>query len=277
MYRRHQPQQQDQETHGTLLASHRPGAAHKELAYLVRPLAQHDTTPPLLPSPTPVVTLSGGGRLASCRKDDDLSELSGQLNLFQPNLRVPCVQSAKCQLQHDYRHTHHFQHPKPDRRPGAAGEEMPDEFEHCGVVTDVMGWMEEDSPPVPSLPRNCHVIVFVHGLAFRAYKMLNALRQLHLQFHNHLCLESVCVVGFSWPSCRPKAAYHQAKANASIAAPVLLKLISVLKAHGNAVHLIGHSLGVRVVLLTLQAMFQVERPISAAARHTGPLLGLVVA
>ena len=108
------------------------------------------------------------------------------------------------------------------------------------------------SPPPPttatdasSLPAGVPVLLYVHGFRQRFHRVTAAL------YHLRTVHEGVCVVGFLWPAHSHKASYVKARGKTGRAGRLLRNVIALLCERGCSVHLVGHSLGCRVVLSSL--------------------------
>jgi len=119
-------------------------------------------------------------------------------------------------------------------------------------ISDIREWKVGDDF-VPEFPRGKKVIIFVHGFTVRYPAALDKLR-----FIAEALGESLTIIGFVWPGtfkAKLKTAkifgYIHSRDLAERSAERLRKLIKVVAGHENEVHLLGHSMGARLVLQAL--------------------------
>lgn len=175
--------------------------------------------------------------ICSCRPEGTLKVFSEEMHMLQPNMRPLCRWGAACYKQGDEEHAAEFVHPQSNRT-----NMTPFQGNAC---TDIAQWREGD--PLMNIPRNTTVLVHVHGFRQPFAKVHNALKCLAPMEQDG----SVSVVAFMWPAHKHSTAYWRAKSKAPEAGARLRHLLRVLIAHGNTVHVAGHSMGTRVCLHAL--------------------------
>jgi hypothetical protein len=105
-------------------------------------------------------------------------------------------------------------------------------------------FQNEDQLPDPL--RNNQVLVYVHGHRTRYLKATATLSHLSLKAPGRT------VIGFLWPSHSRKESYVFARSKASTEAAHRLRILLVaLQRLGNSIHVVSHSMGVRLTLHTL--------------------------
>jgi len=128
-------------------------------------------------------------------------------------------------------------------------------------ITDILHWQEGQHSRIVGLPQvpanppqqspKTKVLVYVHGFTMRYPMAVENVKRLEQVFQ-------CTVVGFIWPGTfkgRSKTGkivrYIHSKSLAETSADRLRQLLQVLIGHGNEVNIVGHSMGVRVVLKAL--------------------------
>jgi len=119
--------------------------------------------------------------------------------------------------------------------------------------------LKPDDPP-KCIPTGMQVIVYVHGITVHYDAVLERIHELHSVVPCH-------VVGFVWPGTFKTLSktgavigYIQSKALAEQSAKRLRLLLSVLVGYGNKVHIVGHSMGARLVLQALKESWSEKGP-----------------
>lgn len=104
----------------------------------------------------------------------------------------------------------------------------------------------QNEDQLPDVLKNRTVIIYVHGHRTRYLKATATLSHLSLR------APSQAVIGFLWPSHSRKESYVFARSKASTeAAHRLQNLIVALQRLGNSIHIVSHSMGVRLTLHAL--------------------------
>jgi hypothetical protein len=99
---------------------------------------------------------------------------------------------------------------------------------------------------LPDILKNSQVIVYVHGHRTRYLKATAALSHLSLRAPGQT------IIGFLWPSHSRKESYVLARSKASTEAANRLRIfLLALQRLGNSIHIVSHSMGVRLTLHAL--------------------------
>lgn len=165
---------------------------------------------------------------ASCRPEGVATKMTKELWMFQPDLELSSPSDAST----------------PRERTG-----MPS-WKGARNMVDIGHWTPGNT--IASIPRGQKIVIYVHGFTVRYAAVIERIRQVH---------DAVpcTVVGFVWPGTFKAftktgkvIGYIQSKGLAEESAMRLRQLITVLLEHGNSVHLLGHSMGARMVLQALK-------------------------
>jgi len=160
---------------------------------------------------------------AACRPEGKPNEISEELWMFQPDLTTGASEGCT---------------PRSSSR-----------WLGSQNVVDIRSWNERQD--LLNIPKKQTIMVYIHGVTVTYPAVIERIKQVH-----ECC--PCTVVGFVWPGtskARTKTGkvigYIHSKTLAEKAAMSLVELIHVLWKHGNTVHLLGHSMGARLILKTL--------------------------